>query len=250
MLCIPGAGGDAGAFERLATALSNEFTVVTYDRRGNSRSPKPKGWSKTSADEQANDAVALLQALDLVPTVILSNSLGAIIALNLLIRYPQLVRGVVLNEPPMFSVLSNSQEVEASLQSSIQSAMAAGGLQSGMEAFLRLAIGSAVYDRLDPQIRERLLGNAETFFGMELGPVGHYVPDETELAAVKVQVLVLMGRDSAPPFREACTWLAKHLLCDLAEIAGGHTPQYELPEELAETVRPFLRRATIAQSAA
>src|SRR5437879_3223234 len=38
MLLIPGANGDANAFPPFANLLANEFTVVTYDRRGYTRS--------------------------------------------------------------------------------------------------------------------------------------------------------------------------------------------------------------------
>jgi hypothetical protein len=41
VLFIAGATGDAGHFQRVAEILSGEFAVVTYDRRGNSRSPRP-----------------------------------------------------------------------------------------------------------------------------------------------------------------------------------------------------------------
>ncbi|HEV8599394.1 MAG TPA: hypothetical protein VGQ69_08555, partial [Gemmatimonadales bacterium] len=44
LLLISGATGDAGHFERVASLLAGEFAVVTYDRRGNSRSPRPEGW--------------------------------------------------------------------------------------------------------------------------------------------------------------------------------------------------------------
>ena len=35
--------------------------VVSYDRRGYSRSPRPADWTTTSVDEQADDAAALLR---------------------------------------------------------------------------------------------------------------------------------------------------------------------------------------------
>ena len=47
LLCITGATGDAGYFSGLAEALSDDYTVVTYDRRANSRSPRPAGWIRT-----------------------------------------------------------------------------------------------------------------------------------------------------------------------------------------------------------
>ncbi len=57
VLFISGPTGDAGHFERVAEELADEFTVITYDRRGNSRSPRPAGWTTTSAEEQADDAI-------------------------------------------------------------------------------------------------------------------------------------------------------------------------------------------------
>jgi len=38
VLFIAGATGDAGHYTRVAERLADEFTVITYDRRGNSRS--------------------------------------------------------------------------------------------------------------------------------------------------------------------------------------------------------------------
>src|SRR3712207_6715723 len=40
VLFISGAGGDAGQWGQVADLLADEFTVVTYDRRGNSRSTR------------------------------------------------------------------------------------------------------------------------------------------------------------------------------------------------------------------
>src|SRR3989442_12703768 len=75
---ISGATGDAGHFERVADLFADEFTVVTYERRGNSRSSAPEGWDTTSPDEQADDAAALLAALALSPAAVHGNSYGAI----------------------------------------------------------------------------------------------------------------------------------------------------------------------------
>ena len=58
VLLIMGATGDGGHFDTLADLLADEFTVITYDRRGNGRSPAPAGWTTTSAVEQADDAAA------------------------------------------------------------------------------------------------------------------------------------------------------------------------------------------------
>jgi pimeloyl-ACP methyl ester carboxylesterase len=67
LLLIMGASGCGGVFDRFADVLAEECTVVTYDRRGNGRSPRPSSWDTTSAEEQADDAAALLDALGLAP---------------------------------------------------------------------------------------------------------------------------------------------------------------------------------------
>ena len=50
VLLIMGATGDGGHFDALARVLADDFTVITYDRRGNGRSPVPAGWRTTSPE--------------------------------------------------------------------------------------------------------------------------------------------------------------------------------------------------------
>ena len=75
ILFIAGATGDGGHFQRVAELLSDEFTVVTYDRRANSRSLHPEGWDSTSPEEQSDDAAGLIEALGIGPVAIFGNSL-------------------------------------------------------------------------------------------------------------------------------------------------------------------------------
>ena len=69
LLLIVGSTGDAGHWTAVADALADEYTVLSYDRRGNSRSPAPDGRAAAPVHEQAEDAAALLTALHLPPAV-------------------------------------------------------------------------------------------------------------------------------------------------------------------------------------
>jgi pimeloyl-ACP methyl ester carboxylesterase len=244
VLFIAGGTGDGGQFQQVAELLSDEFTVVTYDRRANSRSPRPEGWESTSTQEQSDDAAMLIEALGIAPAIIFGNSSGATIGLDLVIRHPELVRGAILHEPPITAGMSNPEEMTGAIQQVIEGGMQRGGPRGAMEAFLRFFTGDEPFDNLDPQLRERMLGNGETFFGTELGVVDAYRPDEATLAAVEVPVRVVVGTDSAPFFGEAARWLADRLNVEnveLERLPGGHTCHFDRPDEMVETIRPLLR---------
>jgi pimeloyl-ACP methyl ester carboxylesterase len=244
VLFIQGAFGDGGTYEQVAELLADEFTILTYDRRANSRSPRPDGWESTSTEEQADDAAALIEALDFTPAAVFGNSGGAIIGLDLVIRRPNLLRGALLHEPAMFSVLSNPEEVMGPLQQAVEGGMRVGGPRGGSAAFLRFFVGDEAFENMDAQLRERMLGNAEIFFGLELDAIGPYRPDEASLATVEVPVRVMAGSESPPHLVEVSRWLAAHLKVELETLPGGHTPYLDRPEEMAEAIRPFLRQVS------
>jgi pimeloyl-ACP methyl ester carboxylesterase len=241
LLFIAGATGDAGHFERVADLLADEFTVVTYDRRGNSRSPRPEGWDTTSPDEQADDAAALLASLAPAPAAVFGNSFGAIVGLNLVLRHSDAVRGAILHEPPLISVLESPEQTQAAVEAVVAEGMASGGPPAAVESFIRFAAGDANWEGLEPDLRERIQGNGETLFGIEMGTLETYRPDDATLAAVAVPVQVLVSEESAPFFAEAAAWLAARLGVEIVRTPGTHTPQFDHPDELVGTIRPFLR---------
>ncbi len=241
LLFIAGATGDGGHFERVAELLSDEFTVVTYDRRGNSRSPRPEGWESTSTEEQSDDAAALIEALGLAPAVVFGTSGGAIIGLDLVIRHPESVRGAILHDSAMFSVLPNPDEVMGAIQPVIEGGMQRGGPRGGMEAFLRFFAGEEAFENLDQVLRERMLGNGETFFGLDFPGVGSYRPDDATLARVEVPVTVVAGAESPSFLIEVSRWLAARLNVEVERLPGAHTPYFDRPEEMVQALRSLLK---------
>jgi pimeloyl-ACP methyl ester carboxylesterase len=76
LLLVAGGLADAGQFTALGDALAEQHKVITYDRRGNSRSPAPGGWTTTTVEEQADDAAALLEALAISAASVYGHSIG------------------------------------------------------------------------------------------------------------------------------------------------------------------------------
>jgi pimeloyl-ACP methyl ester carboxylesterase len=242
LMLIMGATGDAGHFVTVADRLAAEFTVLTYDRRGNSRSSRPPDWCRTTPEEQADDAAGLLRALELAPAAVFGTSSGAISALSLLIRHPELVQGAILHEPPLLSVLEYGHDVQATIAQLIEAGMAAGGPRGGLEAFWRFVAGDANWERLEPRLRERMLGNAETFLKVER-MLECYRPDDATLAAIATPVQVLVSEECPPFIAEIGEWLALRIGVEVSCTPGTHTPYQDHPHELVETIRSFLGRA-------
>jgi pimeloyl-ACP methyl ester carboxylesterase len=248
VLFISGATGDAGHWTEVADALADGFTVLSYDRRANSRSPRPENWTSAPIDEQADDAAALLRALDLAPAVAYGNSQGAMILTSIALRHPDVLRGAIFHEPPYVAVTSTAAAIGARLQQVIGEGMARGGPPMATELFLRWVAGDETFESLDPRLRARMLGNGEVLVGVELDGVRAYLPTPGQLASVRLPCVVAAGADNRDPaathhwFHEAARWLAHHLDAPLIATPGAHVPQATHPRELAVTIRPILAK--------
>ena len=137
LLFIPGAEGDAEEYARVAGLLQDEFTILSYDRRGYSRSPRPEGYAAATVEEQADDAAALLRATGLAPAAVWGNSSGAIIGLSLVLRHPEVVSAAMLHEPPLFAGMNDARHVLDFLNEATA---------NGKVPFLRGLTGDVIYN--------------------------------------------------------------------------------------------------------
>ncbi len=240
VLLVPGSPGDGGQFDAVADELAPDQLVIAYDRRGTSRSARASDWISTSVAEQADDAARVLSSVGVGPAVVFGTSNGAAVALELALRHPHRVAGVMLHEMPLLSVLSDPEPVASAIGSLIGDAMQAGGPAAALEAFLRFAFGDPIVDGWAPQLRERMLSNAEMVFAVELPAFQSYRPDPGALASCSVPAAVLVGDEQQLPFfAEAAQWLATHLATGVTSMPGAHGPQFSCADALAATISEF-----------
>lgn len=102
LLLVHGAGVDSDSWGPLVDDLAGDFRVITYDRRGFSRST---GEATSRWDRHARDAAAVLSQLDATPAVVVGWSAGALVALDLAVRRPEMVSRLVLLEPGLHGAL-------------------------------------------------------------------------------------------------------------------------------------------------
>jgi len=230
LMFIPGAEGDGEEYLRVVRLLEDDFMILTYDRRAFSRSPRPAGYAGTNVEQQADDAAALLKALDFAPAAVWGNSSGAIIGLSLVLRHPHLVRKAMLHEPPLFSGAEDYKEVLGWLKEATA---------GGKVPFLRMLTGDEIYNGFSDGYRARLAAD-RTWIEHEFDVFEYYRPSDEELASIQRPVTVLYGADSPPFFGEAARWLAGRLGTNAITIPGGHGVHYDLPEEVVKVIKSFL----------
>lgn len=246
VLFIQGATGDGGYFDGIADLLADEFTTVSYDRRGNSRSPAPAGWTQTSIEEQAADAAGLLTALGRQEVVVFGTSGGGAIGLELVRRHPEVAAGAVLHEPFLPHVLGERwAQIQAQNRAAFEPVLASGGPRALMEAWLRALRGEAGYAALDAALRARVLGNGPTFL-IEDAAYPRYRPADAAVQAIRRPIHVLVGEAGAPWAPPMAAWLAEVLGTEVKRVPGGHGAYIDNPAEFAMALRPLLREVTRA----
>jgi len=109
LLMIPAAGGDGEYYTTVANILSDEYKVITYDRRANARYTMndPQNFE---ASQQSRDAAAVLRAAGEKSAFVFGNSSGAMIALDMAKTQPRAVRAIVAHEPPLARVHPKAQK--------------------------------------------------------------------------------------------------------------------------------------------
>ena len=94
LLLLHGLASSSHIFDLVAPLLVPEFHVVAYDQRGHGESSKPS--SGYGFDHMAADAAAVIRELRLDRPVALGHSWGANVALELGVREPEVVSGLIL----------------------------------------------------------------------------------------------------------------------------------------------------------
>jgi len=241
VLFVAGSTGDAGNFTRSADLLADEFTAVTYDRRGNSRSPRPAGWTTTSVSEQADDVAGLIEALDLSPAAAFGASAGGPIVLDLMIRHPRLVRAGIVQEPSIFSVLPDPAAALAPRRALIEAALPTKGPRGAVADLMRFLNDDKVFAAIPPDVLERMLGNADTILNIEAPGFAGWRPKAEDLRTLRMPITLLVAAETLPVYKQVTRWLAEQLNIEPVTVPGFHGFYYYRPQDLADVLRPILR---------
>ena len=114
IVLVHGGWTDHLSWQFVVPALAERHRVLSYDRRGHSRSVG-SARAQASRRQHEEDLAALIETLDLGVVNLVGNSYGGSISLGLASRRPDLVRCVIAHEPPLLDVAQLHQPLEAEL---------------------------------------------------------------------------------------------------------------------------------------
>ena len=215
--------------------------TIDYDRRSFGASEHPP---VADLALHRDDAAGLLTALDAGPAVVVGWSIGGVIALDLALARPDLVRALVLLEPPLHA----KRRPTPAMLRAILTAQALGGLgraEAGARAFLRWALGrrdgGTDLERVPAAWRAAMLANAAAIVAELRGGTGEGLTRD-RLATLRVPVTVLAGTESDPVFATSARRLADAVpVAVLTELPGaGHVLQRDRPEAVVAAARAAL----------
>jgi pimeloyl-ACP methyl ester carboxylesterase len=263
LLMISGGGGDAGYYREVADQLADAYTVLTYDRRGNSRSTVDDPTAPMRLDEQCGDALAVLAHHDLPSALVFGGSGGAIIGLDLAARHGSVMEALIAHESPLLSHLSTVDQVRfaeitdiahregpwpayarfiTTIDRDDSPALIRNPVGRRMVGGLMKA-GSRVFAHGPRDLREvaRFMGNGEYLIKRELAPFLAFEPDYAALKAAEFPIVIGVGAESRQYYPgRAAAEVAKRLGAPLVEFPGAHAGYTEKPTEFAATLRTTL----------
>lgn len=224
LLMIHGGGGDADKFLNVANHLADWYSVITYDRRGHSRSNLANRTEDYRVKTHSDDAHRLLAKLTDEPAYVFGSSSGAVIGLDLCIRHPGQVRVLIPHEPVLLQLLHGAEHEQAMQFME--------DLKKNHRSEIVKLLSSLGMDISNPEQSkdvkiERLFSNSTYFVEYEIPGILNYSLDIDSLKAAQkslsMQVLPAGGSASRGFFAYRCAVvLTEQLGTEIVEFPGHH----------------------------
>ena len=244
VLFLHGTGANSpAAWERCIDAMPPGRRLITFDRRGFGRSGARLA---SGLQDHVNDAAALLQHLGAAPAAVVTQSGGAVIALQLAIDRPDLVNALVMAEPAYQVALHPSLSVTRALARTLGKWLLRRDLEGAALHYYRWATryetGGNAFDNYPLQWRRAGAEHARA----SLREVLQLVPPRPPARAVRslsCPVTLVVGDIGEPVFRR--TTRRVHRLLPAARLAHvaetSHLISTDQPRAFAAAVAKALQ---------
>lgn len=228
-------------FDPQVAALNRRYRCVAYDHRGQGRSAVPK--TGYDMDTLTNDAIGLIEALDIGPCHFIGQSMGGIVGLRLAIQRPDLLRSL--------TVIGASADAETTQSLSryrkLNFIARWLGLKAAAGRVMPILFGQTFLN--DPaRIKERNFWCRQIAAGDRIGTTRavaglvnrNSVSDQ--LKTIKIPTLIITGEEDAAVMPERTKRIHRHITgSKLVHIAhAGNSLPLETPDAVNTAINQFL----------
>lgn len=230
-------GLDLHQWDALADRLAQHCTVLRYDHRGHGGSARPAG--PYAIDDLVDDAARVVREWGRGPVAWVGLSMGAMVGQGIAVRFPELLRGVVLA-----NTTARYAQAARSAWAGRIAAVEQGGMAAVADAVVERYLHAdfrAAHPAETAALRDRLLGTDPAAYVASCHAVAG-VDWLERLGSVRLPALVIAGgRDAGATPAMASEIAARIEGAELQVFEGAsHLSVAEVPEMFADSVERFL----------
>jgi len=260
VLLLIGSPMGAAGFGSLARHFTDR-TIVTYDPRGTERSQVADPTSSITPQIHADDVQRVIEAVAGGPVELFASSGGAVNALALVAKHPEQVRTLVAHEPPLPSLLPDSEHALTATRA-IHETYKRSGLNAAMAHFIAVVSHRgpftaevAALPAPDPASfgmpAEDDGSRDDAMFAHTIVTITHFEPDFDALRAASTRIVIAAGVGSEGEMANRGAYAVAERLgievvafpSDHGGFAGGEYGQTGDPDAFAAKLRDVLATA-------
>ena len=246
---VHGAYSDHRLWEPQREVVARRYRFIALDQRYFGTAPWTDSGSQYSQETHVADLAAFIRELKVGPVYVVGRSYGSGNALAMAVRYPELVRGLFLNEPPLLTIVPDPAE-RKSAAADLKDRVAVSALAKAGKAVEATRLfhdwlndQPGGFDALAPASMAMHLDNARTV------PLHMVAPPPqpttcTQVGTLKVPITITRGELTRPFFKILAEATSRCIPgSQLIVIKGGrHGSPNQQPESFNEALLAFLAR--------
>lgn len=245
-------------------AVGARYRAISYSRRYHWPNAPVAPDGRSDMDTAVEDLAALLRSLGAAPAHLVGNSFGAFTSLVLARRHPELVRSLVLEEPPVIPLVIGQPPRPSRILASLArrprvtldvlafgakvigpatALYARGEDQAAMLRFVYGVLGQEAYEALPEARREQMRANISSHAAEFRAQGGFSTLTADDVRHVTAPTLLLTGERS-PRFLVRLSAMLRDLLsnCGAMTIPGAsHAMHEENADATNDAILAFLR---------
>jgi pimeloyl-ACP methyl ester carboxylesterase len=236
VLLIHGTGVAATFAPQLTQPALSGYRLIRFHRRGfagSSRAPVP-----FSMKDQAADAAALLRALGVTRAHIVGHSFGGMVALQLALDQPAMVRSLVVMEPPIFNPSAPTSPFAA-----LETTYSSGDKLAAMNTFSTMSYG-AEWRTLAARVpggAAQVEQDVDTVFQSEAPSMVKWGFGEAEARRITQPIIYVTGGGRhGGSLKQLSVWIPRLESRVVPEVT--HAMLMEDPKAVSEAIAEFLNR--------